>query len=276
MGKTLKRIALFTIGAGAAWAAAIKPRTKNKPDMSAFFNYDYADGGVGDFMDGCPENSDASLREAVNKGYGVALDVRVTRDGVPVVFRDSDLYRLCGVDGVLEEHTLAEISEYYIQETEEKVLTLEEALDLVNCRVPVVIKLDVYKDNYGTLSQRVCEIVDCYEGVYTIESEDYRVLRWFAKERPKVIRGLVYKKKTNPERTFGAFVSCFIHNSMLTNVFARPDYISAVFDDRDNMSIKLCRLLYHVPIALRNVRDEIDYEIGRQQDAVVIFEGIEP
>ena len=267
---------LFALGSSAAWAACIKPRTKNKPDMSAFAGYDYADGGVGDFMVGCPENSAASLGEAVEKGYGVALDVRVTRDGVPVVFRDSDLFRLCGVDGVLEEKTLEEISAYYIQETEEKILTLNQALKLVDCRVPVVIKLNVYKDNYGTLSQRVCEIADCYEGVYTIESADYRVLKWYAKERPKVIRGLVYKKQTYSGKTIGDHISCFIHNSMLTNVFARPDYISADFNDRDNLNIKLCRWLYHVPVALRGVKDEIDYETGRYMDAVVIFEGIEP
>ena len=276
MGKTFRRLFALALGSAAAWAVSIKPRTKNKPDMSPFFNYDYADGGLCDFMDARPEASDASIRAAVNKGYGVALDIRVTKDGVPVVFKDSDLFRLCGVDGILEERTLAEISEYCLQETEEKIMTLEEALDLVNCRVPVVLKLDVYKDNFGTLAHRVCEIVDCYEGVFTIESEDFRVLRWFAKERPRIIRGLVYRKQLNPEKTFTDFIMCFIHNSLITNAFARPDYISVAFDDRDSFSIKACRLLYHVPLTYRDVKDEIDYETGRMQDAVVVFEGIEP
>jgi len=91
-----------------------------------------------------------------------------------------------------------------------------------------------------------------------------------------VIRGLVYRRRTGSGSGLADLIMCFIHNAMITNVFARPDYISAGFNDRENLSIRLCRFLYHVPVALRDVKDEIDYETGRMQDAVVIFEGIEP
>ena len=114
MGKTFKRIMLTAGGMTIAWAALIKPRTKNTPDMAAFYDYDYADGGVHDFFDNRPENSMAAYRLAISRGYALAIDVRITKDGVPVVFRDHDLWRLCGVDGSVENTEFPELCTYYL------------------------------------------------------------------------------------------------------------------------------------------------------------------
>lgn len=50
-----------------------------------------------------PENTLAAFARAVADGAdGVELDVRLTRDGVPVVFHDDDLARLTGAHGPIE------------------------------------------------------------------------------------------------------------------------------------------------------------------------------
>ena len=43
-----------------------------------------------------PENSLAAFEAARAAGVGVELDVRLTADGVPVVFHDAGLERMCG------------------------------------------------------------------------------------------------------------------------------------------------------------------------------------
>ena len=44
---------------------------------------------------GIPENSMEAFRTAVNYGYGIELDVQLTKDDVMVVHHDYDLKRTC-------------------------------------------------------------------------------------------------------------------------------------------------------------------------------------
>ena len=53
-----------------------------------------------------PENSLAAFRKAAENGYGVELDVQLSKDGQVVVFHDDDLKRVCGVDKRVDELTL--------------------------------------------------------------------------------------------------------------------------------------------------------------------------
>lgn len=48
--------------------------------------------------EGIPENSMAAFKKAKGSGYGIELDVQLTKDGVMVVHHDYDLKRTCGVN----------------------------------------------------------------------------------------------------------------------------------------------------------------------------------
>ncbi|MFP4638781.1 MAG: glycerophosphodiester phosphodiesterase [Spirochaetaceae bacterium] len=59
-----------------------------------------------------PENTMPAFREAAEAGVpGIELDVRLSRDGVPVVIHDPDLLRLAGSDATIAELTVAELAE---------------------------------------------------------------------------------------------------------------------------------------------------------------------
>ncbi|MER7109943.1 glycerophosphodiester phosphodiesterase [Streptomyces sp. NPDC000229] len=75
------------------------------------------------------ENTSASLRSAIARGAdAVEIDVRLTRDGVPVLLHDESLKRLWGVDRPVAHVTLDELRALT---GEEGVPTLAEALDAV-------------------------------------------------------------------------------------------------------------------------------------------------
>jgi glycerophosphoryl diester phosphodiesterase len=60
-----------------------------------------------------PENTLAAIDGALGPGGGadgVEVDVRLSRDGVAVVFHDDDTARLCGIPGALEARTAAQIA----------------------------------------------------------------------------------------------------------------------------------------------------------------------
>lgn len=83
---------------------------------------------------GLPENSAASLHEAVRSGYRAAeIDVRRTADGHLVVFHDGDTRRLLGVEGNIQDLDLAALRRHPLlvdgRLSESRILTLHEALD---------------------------------------------------------------------------------------------------------------------------------------------------
>ena len=57
-----------------------------------------------------PENTLAAVRGALQAGAGwVEVDVQLSSDGVPHLFHDRDLKRLCGVAGALGAHSAAQL-----------------------------------------------------------------------------------------------------------------------------------------------------------------------
>jgi glycerophosphoryl diester phosphodiesterase len=58
-----------------------------------------------------PENTIAALEAAIVAGARfVEIDVQLSRDGVPVLFHDRTLERMCGVRGAIHERAFAELS----------------------------------------------------------------------------------------------------------------------------------------------------------------------
>lgn len=57
-----------------------------------------------------PENTLSAVRGALRAGAGwVEVDVQLSADGVPFLFHDRDLVRLCGAAGALGERTAADV-----------------------------------------------------------------------------------------------------------------------------------------------------------------------
>ena len=79
----------------------------------------YAHRGLHNNKEGIPENSMAAFRKAVDAGYGIELDVQMTKDGVPVIFHDYTLERMCGVEGRLSELCFEELQKLALLNTSE-------------------------------------------------------------------------------------------------------------------------------------------------------------
>ena len=55
------------------------------------------------------ENSMSAFSAAVEGGFGIELDVRLSKDGELVVFHDDTLERVCGIKGRVDSFTAAEL-----------------------------------------------------------------------------------------------------------------------------------------------------------------------
>lgn len=90
---------------------------------------------------GQPENSRAAIRAAIAAGYGIEIDLQLSKDGVPMVFHDETLERLTVETGWLCDRSAAELSAIQLKSSEEGIPTLTEILALVAGRVPLLIEL---------------------------------------------------------------------------------------------------------------------------------------
>jgi glycerophosphoryl diester phosphodiesterase len=114
-----------------------------------------------------PENSRSAFREAVRKGYAVELDVRLTKDEIPVVFHDATLLRMCGVEKKVSDCTYEELRRYPLVNTQKHILTLESVLEDIGGCVPVLVEMKAERA-YKRTAEKTAEVLDSYTGVYAI------------------------------------------------------------------------------------------------------------
>ncbi|MEN3791211.1 glycerophosphodiester phosphodiesterase family protein [Fulvimarina sp. MAC3] len=120
-----------------------------------------------------PENSCAAANRAIAEGYGIECDLQLSRDGIPLVFHDDDLTRLTGHDSLVSSMDAADLAQFNLCETAERIPTFDGFLGLVAGRVPLLIEL---KSNAATDSElfvaAVAKCLAAYDGSAALMSFD--------------------------------------------------------------------------------------------------------
>lgn len=146
--------------------------------------------GLHDGNDSIPENTCLSVSEALSKGYPIEIDVHLTKDNQIIVMHDDNLLRMVGIDKKIRDLNYDEISEYTIKDSQEKIPLLTEILDIVHGKEMVLIEIKTY-DNVGPLEEELVKILDNYKGKFAVQSFNPFAVKWFKKNRPNYIRGLL-------------------------------------------------------------------------------------
>ena len=90
---------------------------------------DYAHRGL--HGKGIPENSLAAFSLACKRGFGIELDVQLSRDGTVMVFHDYTLQRMTGCGQKLAQLTTAQLQELPLAGSDQTIPTLRQVLELV-------------------------------------------------------------------------------------------------------------------------------------------------
>ena len=204
---------------------AIWPSGSARVRRAEFPHRLFAHRGLYDKDQTVPENSLPAFERACAAGYGIELDVQLTRDGHVVVFHDDDLKRVCGVDRRVDGTDLSELRSMRLYESGETAPLFADLLALVGGRVPLLVELKTGKRN-GELCDKVIAMLKDYGGEYCVESFDPRIIARFRKDAPEVYRGVL----SQPPKVFKSFgfssaVSLLLGWCML-NFLARPDFIA--------------------------------------------------
>lgn len=246
------------------------PGMAGRKKVHPFFGVKWAHRGLHDMENGVVENSMTAFRRAVEAGYGIELDVHLTRDGKVVVFHDDTFERLCGVEGTVEDTDYSVMKEYFLGESGERIPLLSEVLDMVDGRVPLLIEVKLP----GT-DTRLCKVLveelESYDGQYMIQSFNCLALRWLRKHKREVPRGQLSANLTKSDSKPHFFFR-FCVKYLLSNWVGRPDFISYKWADRKNPGLWLNKALFRVPSAAWTLHGDQDMKAARGCFDMYIFE----
>ena len=250
----------------------IMPRVAGKPDMAYFQGWFYAHRGLHDNGGDAPENSMKAFERAVRAGYGIEMDVHLSKDGVPVVFHDDTLERICGVEGKLCDYTYEELQKFRLCGTDQRIPKFEDALGLVAGQVPLVVEMKA-----GTTDISVCRAADrllgTYPGGYCMESFNPLAVYWYRRYRKEVVRGQLSDGFLK-EGSRGVFY--FLLQNLLFNWLGKPDFVAYNHHFPGIWSRRLCRTLYRNTAVAWTIRSKEELEAAKKQFDLFIFEGFTP
>lgn len=256
----------------AVYLVLIAPAKNKRARTLEFTRVRYAHRGL--HRDGVPENSLEAFRLAVESGYGIELDVRLSRDGELVVFHDDTLDRVTAESGRVADRDCAELENIKLLGSEHTIPRFSEVLELVRGRVPLLVEI---KEDKGSLAvtEKTCETLSKYEGEYMIESFNPLAIKKVRELMPDTVRGVLssYFWRFKNQRT-GLF---FLLQTMALNCVARPDFVAFCHNDARCPSFWLARHVFGVPTlawTIKSVEEEERALIGNFDS--VIFEGYTP
>jgi len=221
-----------------------------------------------------PENTLAAFELASQGGYGIELDIRLSADDQLVVFHDDDLQRLCGVAKTCRELSAAELAQLRVLGTDQGVPLFSDVLALVDGRVPLVVEIKPEIDDALT-----CRLADAmlrdYGGAYCIESFDPRVLAWYRRHNPAVVRGQLSEDITQDTGSGVRFLDALLAR-MVFNIVTWPDFVAYNIRDAASPALHWWRRILRCPLVAWTIKSQAQLDKARHSFGAYIFEGFTP
>lgn len=249
----------------------VQPGRISPARLAPFQGWNYAHRGLHTKDKTVPENSLPAFAAAVAAGYGMELDVQLSKDGAVVVFHDDTLDRVTGVHGRVEDFTLEELQAMPLCGTNQHMPLFSEVLAAVAGKTPMIVELKTGKRN-RELCEKTLALLREYEGAYCVESFDPTLVAWFKKNAPDILRGQLaddyasYRGSPAP--------AAFALSRCLGNCLARPQFI-AWGPGPKNLLVKLAEAFGPMKV-FWTAHDDMDLPALEAEYDGVIFEFYTP
>ena len=213
-----------------------------------------------------PENSLAAFAAACEAGYGIELDLQMTRDGEVVVVHDGDLMRVAGDPRRIADLTYDELTRIPLFPTDAPGACKAAPLPLALENPPLV-----------TTPEKGDALLQAYSGKYVIESFNPAAVNWYKENRPEVCRGQLSwwpygeDKPTDPV----ALGKEYAAGALVFDWISRPDFVAYDWKGGNSPQVKLARFMGAVPVSW-TVRSRDEYAQCCDQFDRHIFEAFVP
>jgi glycerophosphoryl diester phosphodiesterase len=222
------------------------------------------------------ENTLPAAEAALARNFAIECDLQPTADGSVIVFHDDTLDRLTGLTGPVAAKTLAEVRKAHFKDGDALIPTLEDLLDLVDGRVPLVIELKSRFDGDRRLEAATAAILAGYSGPAVVMSFDPASLTAMRRLAPTLPRGMLgdhftaadWPRIPLPVRLAGRW--------LLAAPFVLPSFIAYDVNDLPASPPLALRHFFHLPLLTWTVRTAANRATARTWADQIIFEGFDP
>ncbi|WP_342362273.1 glycerophosphodiester phosphodiesterase family protein [Terrarubrum flagellatum] len=234
--------------------------------------------GLHDRAAGVIENTLGAAKAAIAKGFAIECDVQWTADGESVVFHDFALDRLTEAKGKVAEKTAAELAGVVMKDTSDRIPKLQDLLDLIAGKVPLVCEIKSAFTGDPRLTRRTAEVLLGYSGPVGIKSFDPAVVI----EAKKLVGGRIpcgviamqeynYADYDGLDATEKRALANLLHFEQ-----SRPDFISWKVNDLPSAAPFLCRKALGLPVMTWTVRTPEERALAAAHADQMVFEGFVP
>lgn len=252
----------------------IHPAKADKSRMKKLAGWDYAHRGLYDNKNRIYENTVEAFGRAVKMGYGIELDIQLTKDGKLVVFHDLNLFRMCGTDKRVDELTYEQISGLPINKSEARIPLFRDVLELIAGKTPLIVEIKTDRRS-NEICMKANEILDGYKGAYCIESFNPFIVYWYRQNRPDIIRGQLSMNFGRNKKDEDKWQKLYLR-FLLLNFIQKPDFIAYRHTDSKNPSLRICKHLYKTFCVGWTITSQVEYNRAANFFDVIIFEGFFP
>ena len=232
--------------------------------------------GLHDAARGIIENTPSAMEAAIAGGFSIETDLQEAADGTTIVFHDETLDRLTTASGAVASMTQAQIRAVSYRATQDRILTLDELLDLVADRAPLLIEIKTDFTGQAAFSARIAERISRYRGRAAVMSFDPKAIETVRQAAPHVPRGITAERfsQWRPENTTS--FRRFSMRHLLHSVRSRPHFVAYSVDDLPAPGPGALRRLFGAPILTWTVRTPEQRRRATEYADQMIFEGFVP
>jgi glycerophosphoryl diester phosphodiesterase len=222
------------------------------------------------------ENTLPAAEAAIAHNFAIECDLQLTADGAVVVFHDDTLDRLTRASGPVASKALAEIRAVRFRDGDATIPTLEELLDLVDGRVPLVIEMKSAFAGDRRLEAAASSILLGYAGPAAVMSSDPASMIAMRRHAPSLSRGMIagaFRREDWPALSLAARLA---YRSMAAAALVLPAFVAYDVKALPASSPLALRHFFHLPLLTWTVRSEADRATAKAWADQIIFEGFDP
>lgn len=243
------------------------------PGLESLKGWKYAHRGLHD--ETLPENSMGAFRAALEHGYGIELDIHLMKDGNLAVIHDTSLKRTANADVKITDLTAADLENYRLGSTDEKIPLFSQVLELFAGKAPMIIELKSDKNTQKLVAAAV-KAMEGYEGPWCMESFDPRVVYELKKNYPHIIRGQLVMDYSKEENSPLPAAVKWILTNQAENFLTMPDFVACRFSDKYNLGRKLTRKFWGLAGVSWTLKTQEEFDAAVKDGWLPIFEGFKP
>jgi glycerophosphoryl diester phosphodiesterase len=232
--------------------------------------------GCHDAAAGRLENTLAAAEAAMTRGFAIECDLQLTADAEAVVFHDDTLDRLTDLAGPVIRQPLAALRKARLKGSDAHIPTLEELLDFVDGRVPLIIELKSRFDGDRRLEAAAAAILAGYAGPVAVMSFDPAALIAMRQIAPTLPRGMLAGRFAAADWPKLPLATRLSARHMLAAPLVLPDFLAYDVNALPASAPLTLRHFFRLPLLAWTVRTPGQRDIARTWADQIIFEGFDP